>query len=581
MESKIKKLKITKNSPSKMSSKFPNIEKLSPIKGYTFQNKIAINNEAIKKNISMDSFFDSSNPIKVKLRNKKNFFDNFNSKKNNNTGDLSIIKINKSNNGLFSSYSKLKNQSAKNKYKITGKIKLFTGKNKTVFRKILESIDKIRKENQKTNEEIKKNEKKTISLKLKTYCDWKKIKIKPETQKMKTKKIINMKPIKKELIIKRNKNIDEEIKSILPETTNNLSVSIKKDLNFLNSNNNENNKNIENLTKTFFRTNMYHTRNLSFTKEQIENSFNKAGIITKICKKPAFIKGIEMQMNDIYNKIKLIIENINYFKANYFNNGNFYSAFNIMKNISKAELNLSLEELCFILIDIIPKLLQKFFNNLEQVLYIQMPNIEEEMEKRPKNEKECLEYNCSFLKEVTLYFTACVEVLKEVQKRIEFFKYTDNEYILIDNYLDLARFNIIKINSMAESYIDKMKKDKQILEKIEMGLGNRKKKITHAEDIFERTHKRYTQNFREEMKLERINSTLNIRNNSFLKDEKRIKYILMQRTKKLNILNQPVVSAMMKYFKDNIKSQIISQRVFERYQSKEKQSQNMALSKND
>ena len=83
------------------------------------------------------------------------------------------------------------------------------------------------------------------------------------------------------------------------------------------------------------------------------------------------------------------------------------------------------------------------------------------------------------------------------------------------------------------------------------------------------------------MKLERINSTLNIRNNSFLKDEKRIKYILMQRTKKLNILNQPVVSAMMKYFKDNIKSQIISQRVFERYQSKEKQSQNMALSKND
>ena len=57
---------------------------------------------------------------------------------------------------------------------------------------------------------------------------------------------------------------------------------------------------------------MYHTRNLSFTKEQIENSFNKAGIITKICKKPAFIKGIEMQMNDIYNKIKLIIENINY-----------------------------------------------------------------------------------------------------------------------------------------------------------------------------------------------------------------------------------------------------------------------------
>ena len=44
LESKIKKLKIMKNSPSKMISKFPNIEKLSPIKGYTFQKKIAIKN---------------------------------------------------------------------------------------------------------------------------------------------------------------------------------------------------------------------------------------------------------------------------------------------------------------------------------------------------------------------------------------------------------------------------------------------------------------------------------------------------------------------------------------------------------
>ena len=87
-----------------------------------------------------------------------------------------------------------------------------------------------------------------------------------------------------------------------------------------------------------------------------------------------------MQINDIFNKIKLILDNIDYFKANYFNNGNFYAAFENMKNMNKAELNLTIEELCFILIEIVPKLLQKFFDELDRILYIKIPDIEQEME---------------------------------------------------------------------------------------------------------------------------------------------------------------------------------------------------------
>lgn len=85
------------------------------------------------------------------------------------------------------------------------------------------------------------------------------------------------------------------------------------------------------------------------------------------------------------------------------------------------------------------------------------------------------------------------------------------------------------------------------------------------------------------MKFERINATLNLKRSlSYVNsNEKRNKFILMRRSKNLNILNRPVITAMMKYFKDNIKSQIISQQVFERFKSKEKQNQKLIVSENE
>ena len=490
------------------------------------------------------------------------------------------MKINKSNNGFFSSYHKLTNHETKNNKSI--KISLYPGKNKTIFQKIIENLDKIKKNNQKAYELIKKNERKVIRIRLKKFNKFRNIKTKTnnEISKAKEENDTSNKLIKNESTQKTNKTnkiIEEEKKNIEPEPSNNMSLTIKKDINLLNSNLNK-----EITIKTNLTTNMYHMRNLYISKEQIQSSFIKAGIITILWKKTLFIRGIEMQMNDISNKTKLILDNIDYFKVNYFNNGNFFLAFENMDNYKKAEFNLTLEELCFLLIETVPKLLQKFYDSLDRVLYIKIPDIEKEMEKIPRNEKECLDFNSAFLNQVALYFLGCSDVLKEIQKRLDYYKFKDNEFLVIDNYLDLARYNTSKINSMAEIYIDRMKKEEKILEKMEVGLGIRKKKKHLVENIFERIHKRYTQSFKDEIKLERINSTLNLKSNLFLNDEKRNKFILMRRAQNLNILNQPIITSLMKYFKDNIKSQIISEQVFERFKSKEKESQKKkVITKND
>ena len=98
---------------------------------------------------------------------------------------------------------------------------------------------------------------------------------------------------------------------------------------------------------------------------------------------------------------------------------------------------------------------------------------------------------------------------------------------------------------------------------MEVNLGIRKNKKVLGENMFERSHRKYQEKLKEEMKLERINSTLNLRSTFF--DEKRNKFILKRRLKNLNILNQPIISSLMKYINSNIKSQIISQQVMERY----------------
>lgn len=572
MEQKIEKLQINTESPSQILSKLPSIDKITPIKNNIFKKQIDYSNSLLKKNASVDSFFDSKN-FNLKNKEKSLFFNKRSQKSNSN--DSSSKKINKSNNIISLNKSKFNEQDKNKKNKIV-KISLVEEKKQTVFNKIVESIEKIKKASQKTYNIIKKNEKKTNVLRIRNYTNWERIKLKSENSKSKSREESrkNSKMFDSFISPKVYKPEDEEINSKIPKTTNNISGAFKQDMNIPN-----NESKVIYVQKTSKK--LYHKRNLFITKEQLDTNFFKAGIITNLWRRTGFLRETEMQMNDIFNKIKLILDNIDYFKVSYFNHGDFYAAFDKMENISQAELNLTLEELCFLLVDIVPKLLLKFFDELDRILYIKIPDLGKEMEKNPTTERECLEFNCAFLNSVSIYFTGCTGVFKEIIKRIEYYKFSNKEFLLIDNYLDLARFDINKINSMAGTYIDKMKKDEKIEEKMEMGLGLRKKKYKIVGDILERIHKRYAKNFRDDSKLERINFSLNLKSDLFGGDEKRRKFILMRRANNLDILNQPIVANMMKYFNDNIKSQIISQQVFERYKLMERQAQKMVISKDD
>ena len=321
---------------------------------------------------------------------------------------------------------------------------------------------------------------------------------------------------------------------------------------------------------------MYHYRNFNLSEEILENKFEKLFSNDNLIGNNLYIKEAKLQLNDIVNKLNLVLDNIEYFKSNYMHKGIFYSAFDNMRNKQKAEFNSVIEETCVLLIKIVPKLLKQFYENLDKLLYVNIPDINQEMEKNPENEKECLNFNYTFFNIVSFYFYACVDILKEIKKRIEYFKYTYSEYIILNKYINLARYNTSKINSIAQINILKTMKDKEILEKFEIGLGIKEKKNDFNDNILDRYHKRHQQKlFQETSKLDRINSAINFKNKSY--SSKKLSKIglngnnqfILEKREMKSILNNPVIINMMKYFKKNIKSQIISQQVIERYKIKE------------
>ena len=588
MKQRIKKKLLSKNPKTKEEFKLESTGKLSPLTNLNQSiQKYNIKKNIFNNNISNDSLINQSKK-EISLLNMTRRREKNNSYINKNRYKLlnNIERINgKKTKTLYISHKK------NNKKRKIIKFNNTPVKNRTIFEKIIENIDKIKIKTNKTLNIIKKN----MKISNQEICN-------------RTNKLFSYDKIFKNNKINPNRNMSHSHN--MKNNINNLSLNFSSnnilldDISQINSNDKSNKKDglllkedlsmvnkmnnnlgiikipsisLNSIKQKNFRNinRMYHYRNFNISEESLENKLEKFFMINNLTGNKTYIKEKKMQFTDIFNKINLVLDNIDYFKRYYMYKDNFYSAFDNMENRKKAEFNLVLEEICVLLIQIVPKLLKKFYENLDILLYVTVPNIGQEMEKDPENEKECLNLNFLFFNTVSFYFLGCVEILKEIQKRIEYFKYTYSEYNLINKYLNLVRYDSSKINSIANIHISKTVKDKEILEKLEIGLGIKEKKETFNDDILERFHKRL-QNQKilyDSTKINRINSALNLSNNSFSRKKygsfkKTGKNILEKKDIK-SLLNNPLVTNMMKYFKNNIKSQILSQQVIERYRTKE------------
>ena len=323
--------------------------------------------------------------------------------------------------------------------------------------------------------------------------------------------------------------------------------------------------------------NMYHYRNLDFPLKLVRaHCYKIYGIPAILVEQNAFHKDPEMNSLTVINKIQLIQDNIDYFKINYMYKNDFLEAFNNMENYQKADINYNIEEICCIIIKIIPIIFQNYYDILKKLLLLVIPDLNAEKEKKPENEKECLNINYSFFNSVSEYFNICLEVYKVLNKKCDRFNYSINEFAPLNSYLDITRYNTTNLISIANSFINKTKNDLKILDKLEIGLKIKKAEKEEV-DIFERYHRRHRKKLLDEdIKIERINRALNLKSRINRPEINEAKYFDKYKVnKKISAFNSSVFRDMMKYFKPNIKAKIIAQQVIDRYEQKKKKSGNI------
>lgn len=327
-------------------------------------------------------------------------------------------------------------------------------------------------------------------------------------------------------------------------------------------------KSLENNNKYY--KNMYHTR-----FSEMKDSTNTNEVSKKIYDAPyilqkvnIFLKQPEVQLKSIYNKLKLLLNNIQYFYNNFLIKREFRHAFINMENPVKAHFNMIIEEVCILVVKLIPLILKEFYFSLSQLLFINIPQIKEEMEKTPSNEIECLKYNIHFFQKVKDYYSACVDIYNVIQKQIAEFKFSPNEFTALNNILDLARYNSTNLISMANTQIEKTKNDDDIFNNFEIGLNIKKKKYYEKESGFERFHKRRKMKLLDDKeKINRIKSALNIGTKDL--HNQFIVKLNNKENENQSILNSYLIKDMMNYFTPEIKQKIISQQVIERFKKLE------------
>ena len=320
-----------------------------------------------------------------------------------------------------------------------------------------------------------------------------------------------------------------------------------------------------------------HHRNFNIDGQVLRaHAFKVFNISPILMSQSYFIKEQELQLQSIMDKIKLIIDNIEYFKQNYMNNNNFHRAFKNMKTIEQSKFNLIMEEICTLILKLVPLILKNYNYAIEKLLFIGCPDITKESLNIPFDETECLYMNYNFLMQIMVYFNTCVKLFKVIQKKIAGFKYDINEFTIINIYLDLARFNSSSIICISNANIQNIIKDESFLEKIKLKRNSKyRRQYKKSEDILERYHRRHKRKIDDDiLKLKRINKALNLKNKvnqytyySPQPERKVLSYT--DRGNKPNLLNSHLIKSMMKYFNKSVKNKIISEQIIERYKSME------------
>ena len=206
-------------------------------------------------------------------------------------------------------------------------------------------------------------------------------------------------------------------------------------------------------------------------------------------------------------------------------------------------------------------LLGDFYEKRQEILYCKLPNIKEYRNTIVKNEDDCLQKNLTIFNEISKYFEICVKVFGILREKVCGKKFNKKKYLYLNSLLDICRYNSTGIISYARTLVENYNEYNNFFShKVEYKhFLNDKIGEVSEKDVVTWEHK----------KLTRIVHAIDLKkkynDKSFLENNKgKVNHL-----KQKSILNSKEIEHMMNNLTKSAREKIISQRIVERFKSKD------------
>ena len=329
-----------------------------------------------------------------------------------------------------------------------------------------------------------------------------------------------------------------------------------------------------------------------FKNKLIKTHFEKDVIIN-----PLFQKKI------IDDELILLFDNMKHFQSKFLVNKTLNKDFNKLSKNSKIKINTLLEEAIGLFLEISYLLLDHYNMDIEKYISNPIPRITKKEYKKVENEKKEFKINTTTIYENYIFLKVCYDTYKIILINKKDFYININSFEILFQYLDRARYAVSKICAELNTlYQEPNKDDKKLIEQCmnrikvnhlkiqnEFKNDNRRNKdiFIYNSKSFSRTrflkqfiskykskidcHQKFglfhsgidSFNYKGPKKLKLSESQImNLRINKAFGDNSR--NLKLKHFKKFDI-NSPLVNSLMKYATYKFKTDIISERIRQRF----------------
>ena len=273
----------------------------------------------------------------------------------------------------------------------------------------------------------------------------------------------------------------------------------------------------------------------------------------------SMMNNIDFQSKVIHDQIKLLMDNISYYKLSVVTKENYLESFKSLSLKSQIKYNKYLEETCGIMLLLPQLLLLEFYHFIEKFNNVNVPDKKKFKEKYIFDEVECLFYNNNLLSDVVDFFNSCFDVYSTLVKEVEdmFLKQKNFENLI--KIIEKARYNISSVISSAENAMSNYENDIKLVDKI---LKNEHKETKFKKERMNLTDKLRAQFiFKKNGERQRIMRIENALKSKI--DEEDEDYRNPEHFKFNSIIHTKLIDGLLDYCRKGIKKQIQSRRIMD------------------